>query len=96
MSTAAEPYLRHLAKCPEGTRPLWAQRDGRGPRSILYVPVADWRAAQEADRPTCNHSHTIGAYVETYDHRKGRPVAIAVAPCGLGCRCAAAWREVTT
>ena len=86
--------LRHLAKCPPGTRPLWAARNGRGPRSILYVSRHDWATAVERDRPR-PWNNAIGPYVETYDHRKGRHVLIAVAPCGAGCRCAAAWQEIT-
>jgi hypothetical protein len=96
MSTASStpPWARHLAKCPEGTRPLWAQRDGRGPRSILYVTWGAWADAErrDRDRPLTGG---LGPWAPAYDHRKGRDIEIAVAPCELGCRCAAAWREVT-
>lgn len=91
MSTGTDSHARHLAKCPEGTRPLWASRNGRGPRSILYVSRYDWATAGVRD---VSAGTDVGPYVETYDHRKGRHVRIAVAPCGAGCRCAAAWQEV--
>ena len=92
MSAVTDSHARHLAKCPPGTRPLWAQRNGRGPRSVLYVPTKDWQTAVERD---VSAWLGVGPYVETYDHRKRRHVRIAVAPCGAGCRCAAAWQEAT-
>jgi hypothetical protein len=84
------------------TRPLYAQQHDKNGRRItdiarvLEVSDDDWRRAKEGD--TAEYGREPGVrptfWVATTDHATGEAVEVAVAACGLGCRCAAAWRRV--
>lgn len=84
-----------------GTRPLYAEQHDKNGRRIstktrvLEISDEDWRRAEEGD--TAEYGRESGVrptfWVTTTDHATGETVQVAVAACGLGCRCGAAWRR---
>lgn len=84
-----------------GRRQVYAQQHDRNGRRIrtearvLEIDPADWKRARDGD--TAEYGTQSGVaptyWVATTDYATGDTVEVAVAPCGLGCRCAAAWRK---
>jgi hypothetical protein len=82
-------------------RPLYAQQHDKNGRRCssatrrLEIDRAAWSDAREGDAAhlTPGNLHRPVHWVTTTDHATGDAVQVAVAPCGLGCRCAAAWRR---
>lgn len=64
-----------------------------GTLRVLLIPVGDWRVAIGRDHGARPDAPPKG-WVLTTDASNGQPVEISPAPCGTGCRCAAAWRSV--
>lgn len=65
-------------------------------RRVLTVTQDAWEQARMTD--ASKQGHALSApwgWVTCADFKTGEVVQIAVAPCGTGCRCAAAWRPLS-
>ena len=71
---------------------FYADPVGGGPERAILIDPRDERMAQARDTEFVGHTGPPRAWVVTFDHIEQKRIEIAVAPCGLRCRCGLAWR----